>query len=91
MAHTYDNTPIIINGKGVSIHTKLAEVPVRNGVLVLVHRTPGWEPAGAGTRDVGEAWGALFYAKDGTTHGAWFKTPGEATEKHRRMVAFSNE
>ncbi len=83
--------PIRIDGHEVSKHTRLAEVPVRNGVLALIHRTPGWEPAGAGTRIVGEAWGALFLASDGTTHGQWFKTIGEAQEKHGRMVAFSKE
>lgn len=46
--------------------------------ISFVHRLAGWEPAGSGTRNVGEAWGSLYEMRDGTRGGQWFKTRDEA-------------
>ena len=49
--------------------------------MVVVHRTPGTEAAGSGTREVGEAWAYLSYDRDGTPHGQWFRSESEAVAR----------
>jgi len=44
----------------------------------LAHKTAGYEPAGSCFRLAGEAWGSISYDRNGTAHGQWFKTLGEA-------------
>ena len=49
--------------------------------ISLVHRSAGFEIAGAGVRIVGEAFGYLYVMRDGTKGGQWFETLGEAKAK----------
>jgi hypothetical protein len=58
-----------------------------NNPLTLVHKTAGWECAGAGKRITGETWGALFECKDGTTGGNWYNTLAEAKSRFDAIKA----
>ena len=52
----------------------------------LVHKTAGYEIAGACLRLTGEAYGSLSYDPSGTRHGQWYKTLGEAKENFLRLT-----
>jgi hypothetical protein len=63
----------------MSTRVNLDRAMSKTGATIsLVHRLAGWECAGAGTRNVGEAWGSLYEMRDGTRGGQWFKTHAEA-------------
>lgn len=72
---------------GRSKRTTLREARGAFGrTLRVIHRTSGIEPAGSGTRVVGEGWAYFSYDRDGTPHGQWFRTEKEAVD---RFLAFS--
>lgn len=59
----------------------------RHGTRVdLIHATAGTESAGAGTRETGEKWGAIF-DHSGTTSGTWYGTEAEARAEFERVTA----
>jgi len=67
-----------------SVRTVLEETIVAGyNVLRLIHRSAGVNPAGAGSRKDGEAWGAISTDRvSGCTHGQWFKTEAEARARY---------
>lgn len=63
----------------IAARTILETSTSKTGAAIkLVHRTAGWECAGAGTRNVGEAWGSLYEMRDGTRGGQWFSDEAAA-------------
>ena len=73
--------------KTQSVRTTLATaMGAFNRPYALVHKTSGEELAGGGTREIGEAWGAVGTNKDDTTSGQWYKSESEARQHFNRVT-----
>jgi hypothetical protein len=61
------------------------------GSRELIHRSAGSAAAGSGTTPVREAWGSISTARDGTTHGRWFRTREEAEADINNHLASTSQ